>query len=73
MDWIAIYESKTSTCFYIPACVWDGHTQLALRMKPTLNGQSKRIRWASDFMTLEGHPQGGSSSEPALPFDALPE
>jgi hypothetical protein len=68
VDWIAIYEALTSSCFYIPSCVWDGHTQLALRVKPTLNGQRKGIRWANEFMTLEGDPRGGSVSESPLPF-----
>jgi hypothetical protein len=73
VDWIAIYEPTTESCFYIPAYVWAGHHQLALRLKPTLNGQQKRIRWASDFLALEGDPQGGSMADASLPFKDLPE
>lgn len=73
VDWIAIYESQSQSCFYIPAFVWDGHHQLALRLKPTRNGQAKRVRWASEFTQLRGDPQDGSVCVAALPFEVPPE
>lgn len=73
VDWIAIYEATTSACFYLPAYVWDGRSQLALRLRPTLNGQCKGIRWASDFEALVGDPPGGSGAESRLPLAPTPE
>jgi hypothetical protein len=73
VDWIAIYEATTSACFYIPARVWDGRHQLALRLKPTRNGQVKGIRWANDYRNLVGDPQCDSPTGPALPFASQPE
>jgi hypothetical protein len=73
VDWIAIYEATGNRCFYIPSQVWDGHTQLALRLEPTRNGQQKKIRWASEFARLEGDPRDGSGSNGPLPFDSAPE
>jgi hypothetical protein len=73
VDWMAIYESQSQSCFYIPAFVWDGYHQLALRLKPTRNGQVRRVRWAADFVRLTGDPQDGSSHDAALPFDVSPE
>lgn len=73
VDWIAVYEATMSSCFYIPSSVWDGRQQLALRLKPTKNGQTKGIRWAGDFLRLEGGPQGGSVSTSPLPFGVPPE
>jgi hypothetical protein len=73
VDWIAVYEATTRECFYIPANVWDGYQQLALRLKPTRNGQVAGVRWASDYRNLVGDPQGGPTSSPALPFEFPPE
>lgn len=76
VDWLAIYEATTSQCFYLPSSVWEGHEELTLRIKPTLNGQKKGIRWAHEFTKLEGHPRtssGGSTGSSPLPFDTLPE
>ena len=76
VDWLAIYEATTAQCFYLPSSVWDGHEELTLRLKPTLNGQIKGIRWAHEFTKLEGDPRssrGGSSGHPPLPFYPPPE
>lgn len=73
VDWIAIFEATTESCFYIPAHVWAGHHQLALRLKPTLNGQKKGIRWASDYLALAGDPQDGRIDDASLPFVPMPE
>lgn len=73
VDWLAIYEATTSSCYYIPAVVWDGYQQLALRLKPTRNGQVRGIRWAADYRKLVGDPQGGPTSYPVLPFEGRPE
>jgi hypothetical protein len=73
VDWLAIYEARSRSYFYIPASVWDGYHQLTLRLKPTKNGQRKRVRWASDFVELSGDPQDGSSQISDLPFDVPPE
>jgi hypothetical protein len=76
VDWIAVFDATTSQCFYLPAWDWDGQTQLALRFKPTQNGQSKGIRWAANYTRLSGEPHSGppgSVGETALPLDVPPE
>lgn len=73
LDWIAICQATTSSCFYLPAYVWSGYSQLFLRMKPTLNGQQKGVRWAADCAVLMGDPQGGSGAESRLALVPTPE
>lgn len=73
VDWIAIYEATTNSCFCLPAHVWSGYSQLSLSIKPTLNGQRKGVRWAGNYAILKGDPQGGSGTESRLPLDTTPE
>ena len=76
VDWIAVFDATTSQCFYIPAWDWDGHSQLALRLKPTQNGQLKGIRWAAEYVGLTGHPHwkpSGSGLVAPLPLELPPE
>ena len=68
VDWIAVYDSTSDRCFYLPSSEWDGQTELNLRLDPTLNGQMKGIRFADDFVLLVGDPQTARSSGPALPL-----
>ena len=77
VDWVVIYKAITSQCFYLPSSLWDGHTQLTLRMAPTANARVKRIRWAEEFARLVGDPRAsarhGPAQEPVLQFGTQPE
>ncbi len=77
VDWVVIYEATTSQCFYLPSSLWDGYTQLTLRMAPTANAQVKGIRWAEQFTRIAGDPRQrpplSPATEPALPFRGQPE
>jgi hypothetical protein len=76
VDWIAVYDSTTDRCFYLPSRVWDGQVLLNLRLVPTANGQMKGIRYAADFERLSGNPRDrpSGSAEPApLPLSLPPE
>jgi hypothetical protein len=52
VDWIAVYDLTTDRCYYVPSWILgaDGRSQLQLRLTPTRNGQSLRIRHASDYL-----------------------
>jgi len=52
VDWIAVWESTTGTAYYIPSSVFDGFTELSLRVAPTRNNQRLRIRDARDFLEI---------------------
>ena len=76
LDWVAIYDATTERSFFIHARDWDGYTQLASRLGPTSNGQTKRIRWACDYIGLSGDPHvrpSGSGKTTPLPFGDSPE
>jgi len=77
VDWVVIYEAITSQRFYLPSSLWDGHTQLTLRIAPTANAQVKGIRWAEQFTRLAGDPRQlsppSSAQKQDLLFDHQPE
>jgi hypothetical protein len=52
VDWIAVYEPTTDRCYYVPSWMLgtDGHSVLHLRLVPTMNKQSLRIRFAEDYL-----------------------
>jgi hypothetical protein len=52
IDWIAVWEATTGTPYYVPSSVFDGFSDLTLRLTPTRNGQSKGIRHAADFLEI---------------------
>lgn len=50
IDVLAVYDATTGRCFYIPAEeLGDGMRMMNLRVSPTLNNQSARIRWAETY------------------------
>jgi hypothetical protein len=57
VDWLAVYDATTDQCFYLPSHLWRGRQDLTLRLAPTLNGQTAGVRWAQDFIRLEGDPR----------------
>jgi hypothetical protein len=52
IDWIAVYDLTTDCCYYIPAWMLraGGRSQLMLRLRPSRNNQSLRIRRAEDYL-----------------------
>jgi len=52
VDWIAVWDATTKTSYYVPSSVFDGYKQLHLRLAPTRNNQSLRIRHAADFLEI---------------------
>ena len=50
---IAVYDSRSERCFYIPASgLADGRSLLTLRLVPARNGQKERIRNAEDYAVI---------------------
>jgi hypothetical protein len=53
VDWIAIWDSTTNRCFYVPAKeLGSGKWVLHLRLTPARNGQVARTRNAEDYSDL---------------------
>jgi hypothetical protein len=53
VDWIGVYDLTTASCYYVPSgLLAGGRTYLHLRLKPSKNGQRKRVRWARDFRDI---------------------
>lgn len=52
VDWIAVYDVTTDRCYYVPSWILgaEGRSQLMLRLTPSRNGQSLRIRPAEDYL-----------------------
>lgn len=53
VDWIAVYDSHTDRCFYVPATeLAGGRSELFLRLTPARNGQRQGIRNAGDYVEI---------------------
>ena len=66
IDWLAVYDSFTDRCFYIPAEeLGSGRDRLHLRLRETRNGQCARIRYAEDYTDPVPSPQTAMEVEPA--------
>lgn len=65
VDWIAVYDVTTDRCYYVPSWILgaEGRSQLMLRLTPSRNGQSLRIRRAEDY--LDPDLSADPSMEPA--------
>jgi hypothetical protein len=52
VDWIAVYDATTDRCYYVASWILGskGLSDMRLRLLPTLNGQSLRIRPAEDYL-----------------------
>ena len=50
VDWLAVYDATTDRCYYIHSSVFDGMSQLILRLAPPANNQRRFIRWARDYL-----------------------
>lgn len=72
VDWLAVYDATTDRCYYIHSSVFDGMSQLILRLAPPANNQRRFIRWARDYL----HPTLPDRQRPGpgrLPFRFRPE
>jgi hypothetical protein len=51
VDWIAVFDATTDRCYYVPSWILGpkGSGGLRLRLAPTRNGQSLRVRHARDY------------------------
>jgi PD-(D/E)XK endonuclease len=52
VDWIAVWDATTGTTYYVSSSIFDGYSQLSLRLVPTRNNQTRRIRNAADFLEI---------------------
>ena len=53
IDWLAVYDSTTDRCFYIPAAeLRDGRSSISLRLVPPSYGRRKDVRLADDYAEL---------------------
>jgi hypothetical protein len=52
VDWIVVYDATSDRCYYVPSWMLgdEGCGGLMLRLVPTRNGQSLRIRHAEDYL-----------------------
>ncbi len=52
VDWIVVFDATTDRCYYVPSWILgtEGCGELRLRLVPTRNGQSLRIRRAEDYL-----------------------
>ncbi len=52
VDWVVVYDLTTDRCYYVPSWILgaEGRSSLYLRLAPTSNGQSLRVRLAEDYV-----------------------
>jgi hypothetical protein len=54
IDWRAVYDATTGRCYYLPAAELGatGKWDLRLRLRPTLNSQLRRVRFAANYLEI---------------------
>jgi hypothetical protein len=52
VDWIAVWESVSRTPYYVPSSVFDGFSELRLRLTPARNNQRVGVRDAAEFLEI---------------------
>ncbi|HEX6389959.1 MAG TPA: group I intron-associated PD-(D/E)XK endonuclease [Solirubrobacteraceae bacterium] len=53
IEWLAVYDATTATCYYVPAAqLGDGRSVLYLRLVPARSGRRRGIRLAEDYLDL---------------------
>jgi PD-(D/E)XK endonuclease len=53
IDWIAAWEPSLDRCYYVPAAeLGNGMNTVHLRLVPTQNGQSRRVRLAENYSVI---------------------
>lgn len=51
IDAIIIFDERTREFYYLPASMLgDGKTAIQFRLTPSKNNQTKKVRWAKDFI-----------------------
>jgi hypothetical protein len=60
-DLLCIYCPDTDRCYYVSADELDAF--LSLRVNPCRNNQSKRIRWAQNYLEIPSSVRGVSAGE----------
>lgn len=51
IDWLAVWDSTTDQCAYVPAHVLgSGMSILTLRLEPARNGQRRGVRMLQDYL-----------------------
>lgn len=51
VDWMAVYDKTTECCYYISSeMLGEGRAIIHLRLEPSKNKQTKRVKWAKDFL-----------------------
>ncbi|MCW2979678.1 MAG: uncharacterized protein JWO14_1405 [Solirubrobacterales bacterium] len=52
VDWIAVFDATTERCYYVPSWMLgaEGRSTFYLRLASSLNGQSRLIRRAEDYV-----------------------
>lgn len=63
VDWLAVFDATTSTCFYLPAREFEGRTRLHIRYEPCARNRRKDVRKAEDFLKLQRAPALESAAE----------
>jgi len=53
VDCIAVFDSLNEEIYFINSNVFSGKPQISLRVEDVKNNQSRFIRWADDFKSLE--------------------
>jgi hypothetical protein len=55
IDWIAVFDTTTDRCYYVPASELgpSGRSLLHLRLQPALSGRRQGIRHATDYLSFE--------------------
>jgi hypothetical protein len=53
VDWIAVYDAASGSCFYVPSAEFAaGRSLLTLRLTPARNGQQRGIRDARRYSDI---------------------
>jgi hypothetical protein len=53
IDWLGVWDATTGRCYYIPATqLGAGMRMMSLRLAPTRNHQTARIRMAADYLDI---------------------
>jgi hypothetical protein len=53
IDWLAVYDPTTDTCYYVPAAeLGTGMSMMHLRLTPARNNQARRVRPANAYLEI---------------------
>lgn len=53
IDWLAVYDATTDSCYYVPAAeLGSGMRRMHLRLVPTRNNQRRGTHSAKDYLEI---------------------